>query len=160
MMPGRSSGLLKDLSDRPDIERLEQYLTRIVGEHGVRLEFIVLFGSMARGDWSRGSDYDLFIGLAADDGRRLIERMAEFDPAGRGDIEVFPYSHSEWQRMFREYHLLLLEALAHGVVLWDRGEFARMRQAFQTWRERGDVVPWLSGWKIRFSGPANGEPGG
>jgi predicted nucleotidyltransferase len=48
MIPGRSSGSLKDLSDRPDIERLEQYLTRIVGEHGVRLEFIVLFGSMAR----------------------------------------------------------------------------------------------------------------
>jgi hypothetical protein len=48
MIPGRSSGSLKDLSDRPDIERLEQYPTRIVGEHGVRLEFIVLFGSMAR----------------------------------------------------------------------------------------------------------------
>jgi hypothetical protein len=55
--------------------------------------------------------------------------------------------------MFREYHPLLLEALEHGVVLWDRGAFADMHTTFQQWRQRGQVQPWRSGWKITMPAP-------
>jgi hypothetical protein len=46
--------------------------------------------------------------------------------------------------MFQAYHPLLLEALEHGVVLWDRGAFAEMHATFQQWR---------SGWKITVPAP-------
>lgn len=147
-MRRRSIGLLKALSDRPEVEKLERFLERLLEQRGEELEFVVLFGSMARGDWSRGSDYDVMIGLRADDGKRLIDRMEELSPLVEGNIEVFPYSRSEWRRMFDEFHSLLLEALEYGVVLWDRGAFAEMRDVFHQWRESGLVTPWRSGWQI------------
>lgn len=139
--------MLKALSDRPEDEKLKRVLQRLL-LRSEELEFIVLFGSMARGDWSQGSDYDLLLGLRGEDGQRWIDRLAEFSREVEGNVEVFPYSRPEWQRMFEEFHLLLLEALEHGVVLWDRGGFAEMRTAFRQWRASGRVVPWRSGWKI------------
>jgi predicted nucleotidyltransferase len=143
--------LLKTLSDRPEIEKLERYLDTLLEQRGEELEFVVLFGSMAKGNWSRGSDYDLLIGLRGEDGKRLIDRMADFDLPAQIDIQVFPYNRSAWQRMFETYHLLFLEALEHGVVLWDRGGFAEMREVFRQWRESGRVTPWRSGWRIAAS---------
>ena len=147
--------MLKALSDRPNVEALERVLTRLLNQRGETLEFIVLFGSMARGDWSRGSDYDLLVGLRGEDGQRLIDRMGEFATLVDGNVEMFPYSRAEWQRMFKHDHLLMLEALEHGIVLWDRGGFARMREQFGRWRASGRVRPWRAGWKIRESAGAD-----
>lgn len=152
-MRRRSYTVLQTLSDRPEAEKFAAFLDALLAQRRAELEFIVLLGSMARGDWSRNSDYDVLIGLRGDDGKRLLDRMAEFAlPCGVA-IDVFPYSQSEWQRMFQTYHPLLLEGLEHGVVLWDRGAFAAMRATFQEWRQHGQVQPWRSGWKI--SAPAS-----
>lgn len=143
--------MLGRLRDRPEVAKLERFLTDLLEKWGEEIEFVVLFGSMARGDWSFASDYDLLIGLRHDDGRRFIDRLGVFSPQ-EGNIQVFPYSRSEWQRMFVEYHPLLLEALAHGIVLWDRGAFAEMRKTFQEWLKSGKVSPWRQGWKIAGDG--------
>lgn len=140
--------MLKVLSDRPEVEKVERFLERLL-QQSERLEFIVLFGSMARGDWSWQSDYDLLLGLRGEDGKRWIDRLEEFSQGIEGNIEIFPYSRREWQRMFEEFHPLLLEALEHGIVLWDRGGFEEMRTVFRQWRASGKVVPWGSGWKIK-----------
>ncbi len=133
--------------EHPEGKPLERFLEVLLKRKGEIIDFVVLFGSRARGDWSIGSDYDILIGLNCDDGKRLIERMEEFS-FKEADFEVFPYSFSEWRRMFEGFHPLLLEALEYGVVLWDRGAFAEMREAFRKWRESGLVVPWGFGWKI------------
>jgi len=140
--------LLQALSDRPDVDQFTAFLNAVLAQRSATLEFIVLFGSMARGDWSRGSDYDVLIGLCGDDNQRLLDRMAEFAPSVRIALDIFPYSRSEWQRMFENRHPLLLEVLAYGVVLWDQGAFAKMRATFQEWRQQGQVQPWRCGWKI------------
>jgi hypothetical protein len=135
------------------VEQFAAFLDALLGQRCAELEFIVLFGSMARGDWSRGSDYDVLIGLCGEDGKRLLDRMAEFTlPVGIA-IDVFPYSRSEWQRMFQEYHPLFLETLEYGMVLWDRGAFAEMRAIFHQWRQHGQVRPWRLGWKIALPTP-------
>ncbi|MFQ5827570.1 MAG: nucleotidyltransferase domain-containing protein [Candidatus Methylomirabilia bacterium] len=59
---------------------MERFLRHLLDRRGEELEFVVLFGSMARGDWSRGSDYDIFVGLRGEDEKRLIDRMFEFSP--------------------------------------------------------------------------------
>lgn len=143
--------MLRELSDRPDVEKLERFLADLLERRREEIEFVVLFGSMARGDWSAGSDYDLLIGLSYDDGKRFIDRLGEFAPK-EGNIEIFPYSLSEWRRMFAEHHPLLLEALAHGIVLWDKGAFSEMRKTFQEWLKSGKVTPWRNGWKISEEG--------
>jgi predicted nucleotidyltransferase len=140
--------LQKALSDRPEVEKLERFLERLLETRGGEIEFAVLFGSMARGNWSQGSDYDVLIGLRGEDGQRLIERMYEFSLLVEGNIEVFPYNRAAWQRMFESFHPLLLEALEHGVVLFDQGTFAAMREVFYRWRADGVVTPSGRGWKI------------
>jgi predicted nucleotidyltransferase len=135
-------------SEVPDRDQLERWLRPLWEQRAGDLAFVVLFGSRARGDWSRGSDFDLLLGLAGDDGLRLVDRIGQLSAIIGGNVDVFPYSRSEWQRMFADRHPLLLEALEHGVVLRDDGTFARMRKTFRAWRRRGHVVPWRQGWKI------------
>jgi len=141
--------LLKALSDRPDVEQLERFLERLLARRGDEVEFVVLFGSMARGNWLPGSDYDVLIGLRVDDGKRLIDRIYELSLLAEGNIEVFPYHRAGWQRMFAELHPLLLEVLEYGVVLFDRGAFAAMREEFRRWRAEGVVTPSGFGWQIK-----------
>lgn len=93
------------------------------------------------------SGFDVLVGLREDDGKRWWDRLGEWE-APEGPVEVFPYSRTEWERMFESRYLLLLDALEHGVVLWDHGSFARMRATFRRWREASLVVPWRDGWRI------------
>ncbi len=136
-------------SGPPDEERFRRTVERLLQERGEEIEFLVLFGSIARGDWSWRSDYDLLLGLREADGLRLIDRILRFAPLVEGNVDLFPYSRPEWERMFQTRHPLLLEALDHGIVLWDRGSFARMREIFQQWKARGEVERLPSGWRIR-----------
>lgn len=140
--------MLEGLSDRPGIDRLAHFVERVLRERGEEIEFLVLFGSMARGNWSPGSDYDVLLGLRNADGRRLIDRIGEFEALVEGDIQVFPYDRPAWERMFQSFHPLLLEALDHGVVLSDRGSFASMRAVFERWRTNGTLTRLAGGWKI------------
>ncbi len=142
-------------SDLPDQERFERTVQRLLRERGEEIEFLVLFGSIARGDWSWRSDDDLLLGLRGADGLRLIDRILRFTPLLEGNVDLFPYSRPEWERMSEERHPLLLGALDHGIVLWDRGAFARMRSIFQQWKARGEVERLPSGWRIRW--PREGE---
>ncbi len=134
----------------PDRNLLEEAVRRLRERED--LEFVVLFGSRARGDWDPSSDYDLLVGLRGEDGRRWVDRVAELSRGLRGNIDLFPYSRPEWRRLFRERQLLMLDALEHGRVLFDRGAFARMRRTFKKWREQGLVSPWMYGWRIEGRG--------
>ena len=140
--------MLSALSDRPHLDDLEGFLTRLLARRADEVEFVVLFGSMARGNWSWSSDYDVLVGLRAADGKRLTDRIGELESLVDGNIQVFPYDRPAWERMFEGFHPLLLEALDHGVILFDRGGFAAMRDVFGRWRADGVVTPLGTGWRI------------
>jgi predicted nucleotidyltransferase len=80
------------------------YLDELLTQHRDELAFVALFGSMAQGNWSYGGDYDVLIGLHDDNGKRLLDRVAEFTPSVALNVDVFPYSRSKWQRMFHDFH--------------------------------------------------------
>ncbi len=140
--------MLSVLSDRPELDRLERFLDRLLETRAEDLEFVVLFGSMARGNWSIGSDYDVLVGLRVADGKRLTDRIGDFESLVDGNVQVFPYDRPAWERMFESFHTLLLEALDYGLILFDRGGFAGMRDVFHGWRADGVVTPLGSGWQI------------
>jgi predicted nucleotidyltransferase len=126
----------------------------MLAHRGGDVEFVALFGSRARGNWTERSDFDVLIDLSTDDGQRRIDRIGEFSALTTENIDVFPYARSEWERMFAGRHLLFLEALDHGKVLYDRGAFGRMRQVFAERRRTGQVRPFGRGWKIGPQPPA------
>ena len=127
-----------ELRDAPDL---------LVGGH-CRGAASRLFGSMARGNWSLGSDYDVLVGLRGTDGLRLVDRIGAFEALVHGDVQIFPYERPAWERMFDEHHVLLLEALEHGVPLFDRGGFAALRGRFAALRVQGVLTPVAGGWEI------------
>ncbi len=49
------------LSNRPHVEKLWEFVDRVLKQKGDEIEFSVLYGSMAKGNWSVGSDYDMLI---------------------------------------------------------------------------------------------------
>ncbi|GBD08187.1 hypothetical protein HRbin22_00420 [Candidatus Thermoflexus japonica] len=71
-------------SGLPDQERFERTVQRLLQERGEEIEFLVLFGSIARGDCSWRSDDDLLLGLREADGLRLIDRILHFTPLTPG----------------------------------------------------------------------------
>lgn len=103
---------------------------------------------MAKGNWSFGSDYDVLVGLRGADDQRFIDRLGEFGQIALGAAEVFPYARPEWELMFSSYHMTLLEAMEHGVVLFDRGSWERMRKQFLQWRAEGVIAPIDNGWRL------------
>jgi predicted nucleotidyltransferase len=135
------------LSDRPDIDRFRGYIETLLQQRGDEIEFVVLFGSMARGNWSRGSDYDLLIGLRTDDGKRFLDRVYEYERLAPGPIEPFVYSWSEWQSMWNDLHLTLLEAADHGIPLYDRGAWSPLREEFRQLLASGAVERRPGGWQ-------------
>ncbi len=148
--------MLEQLSDRPNIDCLQNFVNRALAENGDEIEFIVLFGSMAKGNWSHGSDYekiasplrDVLIGLRIDDNKRFIDRLYDYSLLSRGPIEAFVYSQSEIQLMFGQFHLTLLEALDHGIVLFDRGRWAKMQERFVLMLKKRVIEPVEHGWRI------------
>lgn len=150
-MPTLSYDMLAKLSNRPHFEEFRRTVVQIVAERGGELAFVVLFGSMAKDTWMPYSDYDLLIGLSDDDGKRFIDRIGEFQRFAQTAIDMFPYSRSEWQKMFADYQLLMLEALDRGVALVDDGSFARMRRQFEQWLREGAIQRTERGWKLPLS---------
>lgn len=109
------------LSDQPHVEKLWEFVDQVLKQKGDEIEFIVLYGSMTKGNWSVGSDYDILIGLCIDDGKRFLDRLYEYSLLTPGPIDIFAYSKPELDLMLKNFHRTLLESLNHGIVLFDHG---------------------------------------
>jgi hypothetical protein len=134
-MPRRFSTLWSLLSDRPDIEQFRSYVEEILRRRGEEIEFVVLFGSMAKGNWSCGSDR-----------KRFMDRIFEYQQIAPTLIEPFVYSRREWTPMLRDLHLTFLEAADHSIPLFDRGGWAGIRQEFVRILAAGVVERRPGGW--------------
>lgn len=136
------------LSAHPEFENLVAFMERLMCERNEEIAFVVVFGSAAKGNWTVRSDIDVFVGLNHDDGLRLIDRIGQFAELAQGNLEIFPYARSQWQRMFETFNPLLLDALEDGIVLLDNGEFAAMREIFHRWRSQGLILRTNAGWRV------------
>ena len=145
----RCSVLRELLSNRPHVEKLWEFVDRVLKQKGDEIEFIILYGSMAKGNWSVGSDYDVLIGLCVDDGKRFIDRLYDYSLLTSAPIDIFAYSKSELDLMFKNFHLTLLESLNHGIVLFDRGQWAEMQKQFKEWKTSGVIEQIPVGWRFK-----------
>lgn len=95
------------------------------------------------------SDYDVLVGLRSEDGRRFVDRLGVFQDVETGKCDAFAYTPSEIAEMERDDNLLLLEALADGQPLFDRGTWATLRERFQRRLDSGQIARTRLGWDIR-----------
>jgi len=98
---------------------LDAYVRLITALHP-EIEEVVLFGSLACGTPVPGSDVDVLLVLSGAD-RSFLARIPQFLPSGFPvDIDVFPYTRDEIERMKRDGSGLILSALREGRTLFKR----------------------------------------
>ena len=126
---------------------VRKFCERLHETFGERLVSVMLFGSLARGDWSRDSDIDVLIVAEGWEEKpawerirevrkaeELLERSVEYSRAIDAGfvpiIQPYPLSSSEAKRFNRIY----LDAVLDGIVLYDRGGF--MANILESLRKR------------------------
>ena len=121
-----------------DEEALARFLEDLVARYQrfPEVEAAVLFGSLAKGAFSVGSDVDLLL-ILRESPLTFPDRIPPYLPdRAPVDVEVFPYTVEE----IRRGQPLAHEALSCGKVLWQR--------------------PGFSVDALRSSSPHASEPGG
>jgi predicted nucleotidyltransferase len=110
------------LSDilRRKYEVLERYLSELRRE--LSLKLVILFGSLARGDWMESSDIDLLI--VSDD--LSDDPMENFIRLKRGCIEPHGFSTKRFLDELERPNLLILDALEYGRKLIADEEFMKL----------------------------------
>ena len=125
---------------------LKALTEELLARFGENLRGVLLFGSVARGDWTRDSDIDLLIllreyptdrvGVVSDllAVRKALRRTPEYRRAYRAGfvptVEFHPLDREDASRFRRLY----LEALTEGVILLDRG--GHLADLLRRFRER------------------------
>jgi predicted nucleotidyltransferase len=103
----------------PFTTSIKEFCIRALSTFGGRLKSLVLFGSVARGDWNEDSDIDLLLvieGLP----KNVLERDSEILPLTRGlphAITFVSYTPEELIKV----PPLLLDVAVDGILLYDTG---------------------------------------
>jgi predicted nucleotidyltransferase len=106
-------------------ERLAERLRDAVGD---RIEAIVLYGSVARGEAGKDSDVDLLIIVPDGKIRRQILRVSYDLDLEFGTVTSHVYmTPQEFERYLSWGDPFLREVLKEGIVLYDSGFYSKVR---------------------------------
>lgn len=104
-------------------DALRDYVPALV-KRRPEINRVILFGSVARGDAVPGKDVDLLLVLTHSD-KHFLKRMPDYLPQRFPvGVEVFAYTHAEFDKMLSEGNWFLRRALAEGELLFDPGAAA------------------------------------
>lgn len=131
----------------PRFDSLKGFVEATLKRKGDRILSIVLFGSMAKGNYTKYSDYDLLIIVSREE-LSFKDRLYEYSLPSDGWVEPLIYTEKEVEFMLRSLHPLILEALKDGLVIYDRGMWNQLKVRFNELLERGTVIPKEGGWII------------
>jgi uncharacterized protein len=114
-MPEPSSPSVKvTFTNRKQILTALENLIQEWSQKHPELEQVILFGSFARGDYFPGSDVDVLLILEKSD-QPFLKRIPKFLPIQFPvDIDVFPYTRDEVQRMLKDPYSLVAQACDEG----------------------------------------------
>ena len=109
----------------------EDFARRVRTALGDRVDSVVLYGSVARGEAGPDSDVDVLVVGSADDGIGREVRNIQSDQARETGykffVETTSYGRSEFLKFRRLGSPLIMNILEDGVVLYDTGIFSKMR---------------------------------
>lgn len=110
-------------------------------------ECIVLYGSLARGTYTKASDIDLVVvsRYLPDSFFDRLAYLQGLNDCGRA-IDAFAYTPEEFRDMLRRGHVTALDALADGIPVHGEPFFAELRAEFQDMVRRGlrrSICSWV-----------------
>lgn len=137
------------LADRPHLDLLRTFFDHLMLVNGEHVDFVVLYGSYARGDWCSASDYDVLIGLRHNEpGRQIDDREHAFDAFNEGGVKTLSFTPSDLEKMRAGLHTVLLAALRDGIVLYDRGTWTREVERYQSLVDEGLIQLVHGAWRL------------
>lgn len=113
-------------------EAAEEFARRVTSTLGDRIDSIVLYGSVARGEARRDSDIDILVISSKD--KETINRIEEICSDFEYERNFTFLISLIYYRREELYHLIALgspfvnEVLKDGVILYDDGAFTTIRQ--------------------------------
>ncbi len=108
------------MTDGPKTETLRELKESLESLLGDRLVKMVLFGSMARGDWSDESDADVAIiirGLTRELKRRILDQVAEVELKHLTPISALVLSEDEFNHLKKRERRIALDIEKEGILL-------------------------------------------
>jgi predicted nucleotidyltransferase len=96
---------------------------------GMGVQAVVVFGSVARGDFNRWSDIDVLV-VADSLPERFVDRFGALGPHA-GLVQAVPWTPEEFRRQLVKGNALAVEAVEKGV--WLVGEAEGLAQPFLAW---------------------------
>lgn len=114
----KSSGSVKVFwLDRPQILARLKQAAQAMRERHPEIEWIALFGSLARGDAVPGSDADLLI-VVSHSTESFLDRAVRYRPADVGvSVDVVAYTREELAALLKAGNAFVRQALREGMVL-------------------------------------------
>ncbi|MHA1713323.1 MAG: nucleotidyltransferase domain-containing protein [Candidatus Ranarchaeia archaeon] len=127
-------------------QKIKHFVEQLLTE--MPIEVVILFGSLAKHQEGWGSDIDLLIiGGHAD--QDWFTRQSRVYTLSGGGFDIFVYTRQEIQEMLQNYHLIILEALADGIILYDPQKLGlELKNQVQKWEKEGHLVRLINGWQI------------
>lgn len=136
------------MSNLPYEKEIETYHRQAVEK--LKPRSIILFGSIATGEYGAGSDVDIMV-ISEDLPQNFLERLrvlSELNPT-TAPIEALGYTPVEFLRMLERRHPTALYAVADGKPLYDDGFFDEAKRTFEQVKAKFDLVRTDRGWDAR-----------
>ncbi len=108
---------------------LENFKKRLLKELGERIDSIILYGSMARGEATKDSDIDiLIIGKDKNNWKRVSEIAYEidFENEFKTFITTIFLTREEFEHGIKVCSPFIYDVIKEGVVLYDNGTYKRI----------------------------------
>ncbi len=118
---------------------LDDTLRHVVEKLKSRYEIhaVILFGSVARGDWGPWSDIDLLI--VGEFSKPYLSRLGEVMEIlkeVKAPIEPHPYTMDEVKEMLTKLNPLIIDALSEGKQIYVSEEFNKVLNTFNELRKK------------------------
>ena len=102
----------------------------------VELKAVILFGSRARGTFHKYSDHDLVI--IGDFTGPYFDRLGwVMDLTPDVSVDLFCYTPSEFEQMFKTYRLTAIDAIGEGIVLFGEAFISPYKKRHAEFVRRG-----------------------
>jgi predicted nucleotidyltransferase len=135
----------EQFSSHPKIENLICFLDRFFKIYDA--EFIILFGSSAKGTYNYRSDLDLLIITNSLKGN-FFERLSAMQEITPGAIDFFIYNLDEFEKMVEDFNLVALEALGTGILIYDMGRGQTFIAHIKNLIKNHTIKKLRCGWEI------------
>ena len=137
--------MLERLRELPRFDSLKGFVDSILEQRGDRILSIILFGSMAKGNYTKYSDYDVLI-IVSHEELCFKDRLYEYSMPSDGWVEPVVYTRDEAESMLENLHPLLLDSIRDGIVICDKGLWKSLKARFDEFLKKGTIAPKEGGW--------------